>query len=172
MSWRNRYCSRPYQRTLPSSAFSPTLFSGGEGGRRPDEGALHQRDIRANATFSARIKRGAIGCTAHALPPHPAFGHLLPPQKARGEKALEWREHQELGRVATSSASSMCEMQVRPSDLNIRARWNAAVSAAGAAASRRRGRDAFGPAGEDVSTPFATIHERLSSCHWVRRCSA
>src|SRR5205814_1900646 len=53
-----------------SSPFSPTLFSGGEGGRRPDEGAVANQALE-NSSPLIRLR------------------HLLPPQKARGEKALD-----------------------------------------------------------------------------------
>ena len=104
---------RPYLASLQSSAFSPALLSGGEGGRRPDEGALYPNVIRAVARFSARLKRGGVDRAAHSLPPHPAFGHLLPPQKARGEKALEVRELQERGRVAANKVPRVCELRGR-----------------------------------------------------------
>ena len=55
-----------------SSAFSPTLLSGGEGGRRPDEGVVVGRLTPPNAPL-IRLR------------------HLLPPQKARGEKVAEGR---------------------------------------------------------------------------------
>jgi len=107
---RNLHFSHSYRASLQSSAFSPALLSGGEGGRRPDEGALHQNVIRAGARFSIRLKRGGDDRAAQLLPPHPAFGHLLPPQKARGEKALDWKDLQETRRVSTSGARRVCEL--------------------------------------------------------------
>jgi hypothetical protein len=66
-----------------SSAFSPTLLSGGEGGRRPDEGAC----VVSIISRSDALSNGQL-----AAPNAPLIRlrHLLPPQKARGEKALDW----------------------------------------------------------------------------------
>jgi hypothetical protein len=60
--------------------FAPALLSGGEGGRRPDEGAF------AACVFGAS---GALSVSPNT--PLIRLRHLLPPQNTRGEKALDGR---------------------------------------------------------------------------------
>ena len=75
---------------LPSSAFSPTVFCGGEGGRRPDEGAFACRGTVAQTAGTDALPIWS----RHRLlqrPPHPPSAPS-PPEKARGEKALEAKE--------------------------------------------------------------------------------
>jgi hypothetical protein len=77
-----------------SSAFSPTLFSGGEGGRRPDEGACVGTVIKISDAQLAAPNAPLI-----------RLRHLLPPQKARGEKALDgWEPQLQPSTVAPSVA--------------------------------------------------------------------
>jgi hypothetical protein len=76
-----------------SSPFAPALFSGGEGGRRPDEGAFGACAIGADDVLSVSSNTPLI-----------RLRHLLPPQKARGEKALDWGVSREDSREGCSEA--------------------------------------------------------------------
>ena len=84
----------PFSASSESSAFSPTLFVG-EKVAKPDEGAFQR--VRHLCMWLAfrQFGRGVVDRSAYRLPPHPSFGHLLPPQKARGEKALDGKALQE-----------------------------------------------------------------------------
>jgi hypothetical protein len=70
------------------------------------------------AAFSGGFGQRVVDRAAHLLPPHPSFGHLLPPQKARGEKALDWRVLQDnggsVGPYHFRSSSSMCRLTTKP----------------------------------------------------------
>ena len=63
----------------------PHAFCGGEGGRRPDEGAFGYRGIVAHGSRKERAYR------ISQRPPHPPSAPS-PPEKARGEKALDLKE--------------------------------------------------------------------------------
>ena len=72
----------PVHCTLQSSPFAPALFSGGEGGRRPDEGARYRAvQVPNNLSFS-------LDCSSstYSGPPSSAFGTFSPRKKRGGRR--------------------------------------------------------------------------------------
>src|SRR5258708_6242076 len=72
---------------LQSSSFSPALFSGGEGGRRPDKGAL-EKTTSAHFQNNLGIDRS---CSSYSSPPSSAFG-TFSPRKRRGGRRRSIRD--------------------------------------------------------------------------------
>ena len=68
--------------TRQSSPFAPALFSEGEGGRRPDEGAL-ERSTSAHLQNDLDID---CSCSSHSNPPLYAFGTFSPRKKRGGRR--------------------------------------------------------------------------------------
>jgi len=68
--------------TRQSSPFAPALFSGGEGGRRPDEGAHHRTVLVLNNLTPA------LDCSSsfYSSPPSSAFGTFSPRKKRGGRR--------------------------------------------------------------------------------------
>jgi len=95
------YCVSLTRRGSQSSAFSPTLLSGGEGGRRTDEGAFDvaPRLPKPQAHSGMRGSfehRDVLFCNAPLI----RLRHLLPPKSTGGEGAR-------LERVAIVSVRNM-----------------------------------------------------------------
>jgi len=67
---------------LQSSAFAPALFSGGEGGRRPDEGAHHRTVLVPNNLSFSRD----CSSSSYSTPPSSAFGTFSPRKKRGGRR--------------------------------------------------------------------------------------
>ena len=78
-----------------SSPFFPTLFCGGEGGRRPDEGVVHDGLLRAIATSASTHRASRLSIEPRAgKPPSSAFG-AFSPRKKRGGRRRSIGEHGE-----------------------------------------------------------------------------
>ena len=65
--------------------------------------------------------RGVVDRPAYLFPPHPSFGHLLPPQKARGEKALDWKALQRKRKRCGKDVQACVEALAKPSIPHIHA---------------------------------------------------
>src|SRR6266568_1007659 len=88
-SFPTRNAPRPSAGTaFQSSAFSPTLFCGGEGGRRPDEGAFEVGHTPAATRKLAQTSRRWLKIAQVSNPPSSAFGTFSPRKARGGEKAL------------------------------------------------------------------------------------
>ena len=87
--------------TRRSSAFAPALFSGGEGGRRPDEGA-RDRAVQVPTNLTS-----ALDCSSsfYSSPPSSAFGTFSPRKKRGGRRRSIGGSRERLKKVLSNVRS-------------------------------------------------------------------